>query len=90
MYPAPVHPAPPEPEPRIVNRPPPALEHTQKMNIRAAAFRATRLYPGPVGQLISRELLAAEEFGYLGDSSGLTRQLVEHVMDAPMPGRDDR
>jgi hypothetical protein len=29
-----------------------------------AAFRATLVYPGPVGELLCRELLDWEEFGY--------------------------
>ncbi len=33
------------------------MDHHEKMRLRAAAFRATRLYPGPVGEMISKELL---------------------------------
>ena len=40
------------------------MDHHEKMRLRAAAFRVTRLYPGPVGELLSRELLTWEEFGY--------------------------
>ena len=43
---------------------PQPMDHHEKMRIRAAAFRATRIYPGPVGELISRELLGWEDFGY--------------------------
>ena len=39
------------------------MDHHEKMRLRAAAFRVTRLYPGPVGELLSRELLTWEEFG---------------------------
>lgn len=40
------------------------INHREKTRLRAAAFRATRLYPGPIGELLSRELLSWEEFGY--------------------------
>jgi hypothetical protein len=28
---------------------PAPMDHTEKLQLRAAAFRVTRLYPGPVG-----------------------------------------
>ena len=47
------------------------MDHHEKARLRAAAFRVTRLYPGPVGELLSRELLTWEEFGYrLGGGTG--------------------
>jgi hypothetical protein len=50
--------------------PPVPMDHHEKMRIRAAAFRVTRLYPGPAGEMLSRELLTWEEFGYrLGANS---------------------
>ena len=39
------------------------MDHHEKMRLRAAAFSVTRLYPGPVGEVLSRELLTWEEFG---------------------------
>lgn len=76
----------PKPPPRIQSDTAPRLmEPAEKMRLRAAAFRATRVLPGPVGELCSRELLAAEEFGYMGDRSGLTQRLAEFVLAAPEP-----
>lgn len=57
----------------------------EKSRLRAAAFRAKRLYPGPVGELVSRELLDWEDFGFRLASGGLIMSLVEHVMTAPLP-----
>ena len=58
------------------------MEHDEKMRLRAAAFRVTRLYPGPVGEWLSRELLTWEEMGWrLGDHA-LVRRLVDHVLKA--------
>lgn len=71
--------------PRVnADDPPARLEPHEKMRLRAAAFRATRLWPkpDPIGELISRELLAWEEFGYRF-GRGLVMRLVEHVERQP-------
>lgn len=59
------------------------MDHHERMRLRAAAFHATRVYPGPVGELIARELLAWEEFGYAVARDGLVERLVRHVMAIP-------
>ena len=63
------------------------MDHHEKMRLRAAAFRATRLYPGPVGELVSRELLTWEEFGYRLGGSALVMRLVDQVLKSPMENR---
>lgn len=60
-----------------------SMSHDEKMRLRAAAFRVTRLYPGPVGELLSRELLTWEEFGYRLGGRQLIMRLVDHVMTTP-------
>ena len=60
------------------------LDPHEKMRLRAAAFRVTRLYPGPVGELLSRELLTWEEFGYRLGGGQLVMRLVDHVLNAPL------
>jgi hypothetical protein len=66
---------------------PTPMDHHEKMRVRAAAFRATRLYPGPVGELVSRELLTWEEFGYrLGHGNrALINAAVDHILKTPLP-----
>jgi hypothetical protein len=64
------------------------MGHQEKMRVRAAAFRATRLYPGPVGEMISRELLAWEEFGYRLGGAKLVMSVVEQVMTTPLSTAD--
>lgn len=59
---------------------PAPMDHHEKMRMRAAAFRATRLYPGPVGELVSRELLSWEDFGYRLGGNRLVMDLVDHVL----------
>jgi hypothetical protein len=67
-----------------INPPDPMDAHT-KMRLRAAAFRVTRLYPGPVGELLSRELLTWEEFGYRLGGQLLVMRVVDHVLKEPLP-----
>lgn len=63
---------------------PPALDHHERTRIGAAAYRATRLYPGVVGELIARELTSWSEFGYRmgGGERAMIARLVDHVMKA--------
>jgi hypothetical protein len=62
-----------------VNKPE-KLDHHDKMKIRAAAFQAKRQYPGPVGELICKELLDWEDFGFrFGNRGGLIGRLVAEV-----------
>jgi hypothetical protein len=62
-----------------------ALEYSEKMRLRAAAFRATRLYPGPVGAVLAAELGAWEEFGYRLGGASLINQLADHILAARLP-----
>jgi hypothetical protein len=48
----------------------------------------TRLYPGPVGELVSRELLTWEEFGYRLGGGQLIMRLVDHVLTTPLTQTD--
>jgi hypothetical protein len=64
------------------------MDHQEKMRLRAAAFRATRLYPGPVGELISRELLSWEEFGYRLGGSRLVMGVVDQVLNESTSQQD--
>lgn len=64
------------------------LASREKVRLRAAALRVTRLYPGPVGELLSMELLSWEDFGYRLGGAQLVMRLVEHVLGAPLPLED--
>lgn len=49
---------------------------------RAAARHARRAYPGALGELVHRELLAYAEFGHrFGD--GLMSRVVDELLDPP-------
>jgi hypothetical protein len=57
------------------------MSDAELMRIRKAAFRATRVFPGPAGHVLSGEIFSWAEFGYrLGD--GLIPALVDQIMNA--------
>ena len=60
------------------------MDTKEKMRVRAAAFRVTRLYPGPVGDFLARELQTWEEFGYRLGGNALVMSLVDFVMKEPI------
>jgi len=64
---------------------PPRMEQQERMQLRAAAFRATRVYPGPVGELVSKDLLDWENYGWRIGGHGLIARLVAAVMAAELP-----
>lgn len=68
-----------------INGAPPPMDHHEKMRLRAAAWRATRVFPGPVGEVLSRELLAWEEFGYRFGGTGLIGPLADTILKSPIP-----
>jgi hypothetical protein len=61
------------------------LDHHERMRLRAAAFRATRLYPGPVGEVLAEEVLTWEQFGYRLGGGRLVMRLVDHLLTAAPP-----
>jgi len=57
-----------------------------RTRLRAAVFRARLVYPGPVGELIARELLSWDEFGHRLGGNQMIMTLVEHVLWTPAAG----
>lgn len=58
----------------------PRLDAHEKLRLRGAAYRATKLYPGPVGKLIEREILAADEMSCRFVNGSLIAELVDEMM----------
>jgi hypothetical protein len=56
----------------------------ERSRVRAAAHHARRLYPGPLGALIHRELVAYAEFGYRFAVDALVPRLVTEILAAPV------
>ena len=67
---------------------PVGMDHQQRMQVRAAAFRAARVYPGPVGESLRRELLDWADFGYRFGGRTLVTRLIEHLSTAPLATTD--
>lgn len=65
------------------------MDHHEKMRLRAAAFRVTRLHPGVVGEVLARELLSFENFGWRLGTGGSIMRLADHVLKAPLPVTSD-
>jgi hypothetical protein len=56
------------------------LQLHERSRFRAAALHARRIYPGPLGELVFRELSAYAEFGYRLSSDGLIPRLATAVL----------
>ncbi|MFC5137258.1 hypothetical protein ACFPK1_03390 [Actinomycetospora rhizophila] len=55
----------------------------------AAAERALRVHPGPLGELVARELRAFADFGFRIAGDGLVDRLAAEVL-AEVPDGGDR
>jgi hypothetical protein len=75
----------PDDERRRTGRPM-TIDHGSRTRLRAAAFRASLVYPGPVGELIAQELLSWDEFGHRLGGTRMIMALVEHVLRTPAAG----
>lgn len=67
------------------DNPPDRMESHERMRIRAAAFRITKVHPGIPGQVLAEDLLCAEEFGYVLVNGSRLAELVTHALTAPLP-----
>ncbi len=66
----------------------PALAAHERSRVRAAALRARRLYPGGLGELAYRELVAYADFGYRFAVDKLIPKLAAEILATKLP--DDR
>lgn len=57
--------------------------------IRAAALHARRTLPGPVGELVHRELTAYAEFGYRFAGDALIPRLATEILAVATPAVPD-
>ncbi len=53
-----------------------------------AAARARARYPGPVGELIVREIWAYTDFGYRFGNTGAVARIVAELLADPVSGPD--
>jgi len=59
------------------------LQRHECSRFRAAAAHARRVYPGPLGELVARELSAYAEFGFRFTVDALIPQLATQVLATP-------
>ncbi|MEJ3653518.1 hypothetical protein WEH80_11090 [Actinomycetes bacterium KLBMP 9759] len=57
------------------------LPSHDRARLRAAALHAKRIYPGSLGELVSRELLAYADFGFGFGRDALIPRLASEVLD---------
>jgi hypothetical protein len=56
------------------------VRYAETARCRAAALQARLAYPGPLGELVYREIIAFAEFGYrFGD--GVVPRLIDELLD---------
>ena len=67
----------------------PRLAAHEQNRYGAAAECALRLYPGPVGELIHRELIAYGRFGRCFAKDALIPDLMRQIMTPPDPSPDE-
>lgn len=69
--------------PPIPGDPAGRLPPYESTRLRAAAHHAKRAYPGPIGDLLARELTAYADFGYRFAADGLVVRLATDVLSTP-------
>ena len=57
----------------------------ERSRMRAAALHARRLYPGPLGELVYRELTAYADFGYQFAADALIPRLAAEILAKVVP-----
>ncbi len=57
----------------------------ERSRMRAAALHARRLYPGGLGELVFRELVAYADFGYRFATDALIPRLAAEILATVVP-----
>jgi hypothetical protein len=61
----------------------------ESSRLRAAALHARRTIPGPLGELVHRELIAYAEFGYRFGADALIPRLADAMLAIRTPAGSD-
>lgn len=73
------------PDPVPIHRDVEKLHLHEAARLRAAAVHALRVYPGPLGELVARELTAYAEFGYRFATDALIPRLATAILAIRKP-----
>lgn len=64
------------------------IRHAARTRARAAAARAPRVLPGPVGEMIARELTAWADTVECIGGHGMLLRLADDVLRRPLPAAE--
>jgi hypothetical protein len=64
------------------------LDAHERSRLRAAALHARRIYPGDLGLLAYRELLALADLGFRFDRDALVPRLAAAILATPSPAAE--
>jgi hypothetical protein len=75
---------------KLMNAPeqPTRMDAEEMSRLRQAAFRVTRLYPGPIGEIVSGEIHVWIDFGYRLGGTQLILRAVDHILKTPLEEGD--
>jgi hypothetical protein len=65
----------------VAEDPPHVMTYPERARVRLAANRVNRMYPGPVGAVLSRELWSWEQLGWRFGADAPMAALVDHILD---------
>lgn len=68
----------------VATKSPGAIDAAKKIEITQAQLKATRLYPGPVGELVAKELSDYAKFGFRFDQAGFSERLLQQVLETEL------
>ena len=79
----------PAPDPTKATDPPPRSGIDHRLRMTQAAQHAKKVLPPAVAELVSRELFAANQFGYLANPNfALSVRVADEVLAIPVPKPD--
>lgn len=74
-----------DPHGPVADIPPGRLDDHERERIKAAAARALKVFPGPIGAFLSRELVAWEQVGLRFENGSLTARTIDAILATPIP-----
>lgn len=69
-------------QPHVLTEP---MDQPTKQRLRRAAQHARKVHPGATGELLFREIMTWEEFGYRLGSKSLIMRVVDQILALPLP-----
>jgi hypothetical protein len=64
------------------------MDPQERLRIRSAAYRTRRVLPPGLAELVAREFLAWEEFGYQFGPNSVVMRAINEIMKCPISNPD--